>query len=58
MKHYTVSHAYDAIALVADANHGAWRANFYKCGDDTSHPHWAAWSPLKKVNNPAQRAGH
>ena len=24
----------------------AWRGNFYKCGDETSHPHWAAWSPI------------
>lgn len=23
-----------------------WRANFYKCADDTSHPHWAMWSPI------------
>jgi len=23
-----------------------WRANFYKCGDATSHPHWASWAPL------------
>ncbi len=23
-----------------------WRANFYKCGDRTSHPHWAMWSPV------------
>lgn len=23
-----------------------WRANFYKCGDDTSHPHWLTWSPV------------
>ena len=23
-----------------------WRGNFYKCGDDTSHPHWAAWAPI------------
>lgn len=21
-----------------------WRANFYKCGDHTSHPHWLTWS--------------
>jgi len=27
-----------------------WRANFYKCADDTSHPHWLTWSP---VENPA-----
>jgi len=24
----------------------AWRANFYKCGDKTSHPHWASWAPI------------
>jgi len=23
-----------------------WRANFYKCGDNTSHPHWLTWSPV------------
>ena len=23
-----------------------WRANFYKCGDRTSHPHWARWAPI------------
>ena len=23
-----------------------WRGNFYKCGDDTSHPHWGAWAPV------------
>ena len=23
-----------------------WRANFYKCGDRTSHPHWGSWSPV------------
>lgn len=23
-----------------------WRANFYKCADDTSHPHWLSWSPV------------
>ncbi len=22
-----------------------WLVNFYKCGDDTSHPHWLTWSP-------------
>jgi hypothetical protein len=27
-----------------------WRANFYKCGDETSHPHWAAWSPVRALN--------
>ncbi|MEN6386139.1 MAG: carbohydrate-binding family 9-like protein, partial [Phycisphaerales bacterium] len=26
-----------------------WRANFYKCADQTSHPHWLTWA---KVNKP------
>ena len=25
-----------------------WRGNFYKCGDETSHPHWAMWSPVRE----------
>jgi hypothetical protein len=24
----------------------SWKANLYKCGDLTSHPHWLAWSPV------------
>jgi hypothetical protein len=27
-----------------------WRANFYKCGDKTSHPHWASWAPVDELN--------
>ena len=27
-----------------------WRGNFYKCGDETSHPHWASWSPVSELN--------
>lgn len=23
-----------------------WRANFYKCADRTSHPHWGSWAPV------------
>ena len=25
----------------------SWRANFYKCGDNTSHPHWLTWSKVE-----------
>ncbi|MEN8127206.1 MAG: carbohydrate-binding family 9-like protein [Planctomycetota bacterium] len=25
-----------------------WRANFYKCADDSSHPHWLAWSLINR----------
>jgi hypothetical protein len=28
----------------------SWRANLYKCGDRTSHPHWASWAPLDERN--------
>eukprot|EP00831_Metopus_contortus_P012700 TRINITY_DN15111_c0_g1_i2.p1 TRINITY_DN15111_c0_g1~~TRINITY_DN15111_c0_g1_i2.p1 ORF type:complete len:237 (-),score=24.92 TRINITY_DN15111_c0_g1_i2:244-954(-) len=27
-----------------------WRANFYKCGDKTSHPHWLSWRPVSTLN--------
>ena len=27
-----------------------WRANAYKCGDLTSHPHWASWAALDARN--------
>jgi hypothetical protein len=27
-----------------------WRANFYKCGNETSHPHWVSWAPLSERN--------
>lgn len=27
-----------------------WRANFYKCGDETSHPHWGTWAPITALN--------
>jgi hypothetical protein len=23
-----------------------WRGNFYKCADESSHPHWASWAPV------------
>jgi len=28
-----------------------WRANFYKCGSETSRPHWASWSPIREGNS-------
>lgn len=27
-----------------------WMANFQKCGDETSHPHWISWKPLPELN--------
>src|SRR4051812_22438984 len=23
-----------------------WRGNFFKCADESSHPHWASWAPI------------
>jgi len=28
-----------------------WRANAFKCGDQTSHPHWASWAPIGDALN-------
>jgi hypothetical protein len=30
----------------APSPHARWRANFYKCADQSSHPHWLTWSPV------------
>jgi hypothetical protein len=27
-----------------------WRGNFYKCADESSHPHWASWAPVDEFN--------
>lgn len=31
---------------LGDPHGQTWRANFYKCADNSSHPHWASWSPI------------
>ena len=28
----------------------SWRANFYKCADNCSHPHGASWQPVYELN--------
>jgi hypothetical protein len=33
------------VAAPPDAG-TVWRCNFYKCADQTSHPHWGAWAPV------------
>jgi hypothetical protein len=30
---------------------GRWRGNFFKCADESSHPHWASWSPIGEELN-------
>ena len=34
------------VGAIGDVRGQIWRGNFYKCGDHTSHPHWASWSPI------------
>jgi len=34
------------LGPLGDISAQEWRANFYKCAEDNSHPHWAAWSPI------------
>jgi len=29
----------------------SWRGNAFKCGDQTSHPHWASWAPIGDALN-------
>jgi hypothetical protein len=38
------------VGPVSPVSGRAWRANLYKCGDDTSHPHWAAWAAVDELN--------
>jgi hypothetical protein len=35
---------------LGEARGQRWRGNFYKCGDDGSHPHWASWAPVDVFN--------
>ena len=32
--------------VVRPAPGAVWCANFYKCADRTSHPHWLTWAPI------------
>lgn len=38
------------FGALGDLRGRTWRANFYKCGDRTSHPHWASWSPVDRLD--------
>ncbi len=34
------------FGIAAPGPGATWRANFYKCADHTSHPHWGSWAPV------------
>jgi hypothetical protein len=36
--------------MLRNISRQTWRANFYKCANETSHPHWSSWAPVKELN--------
>ena len=34
------------LGRVGDIPGQMWRGNFYKCADESSHPHWGSWMPV------------
>lgn len=38
------------VGLIGSVAGQTWRGNFFKCAEENSHPHWAAWSPVDEFN--------
>ena len=38
------------VGPLGEVSGQAWRGNFFKCAEENSHPHWAAWSPVDEFN--------
>lgn len=38
------------VGPIGDLAGQRWRANFNKCADECSHPHWATWNPVSELN--------
>src|SRR5690606_14661144 len=38
------------VGAIGNVRGQTWRGNFFKCAEDNSHPHWAAWSPVDEFN--------
>jgi hypothetical protein len=39
------------VGPLGDPRGQQWRANFNKCADESSHPHWAAWASIGEELN-------
>ena len=39
------------VGAIPDVTGQSWRGNLFKCGDQTSHPHWASWAPIGEELN-------
>lgn len=46
---YDIFEAY--LGDLGDLPGQTWRANFYKCAENNSHPHWASWALIEKELN-------
>jgi hypothetical protein len=38
------------IGWIGPLSGQTWRGNFFKCAEEVSHPHWAAWSEVDEFN--------
>jgi len=38
------------VGQIGNPSGQRWLGNLYKCADNTSHPHWASWSPVDELN--------
>lgn len=39
------------VGKIGDLSGRRWRANFQKCGNESSHPHWATWCDIGPAKN-------
>jgi hypothetical protein len=44
---YTVFESY--LRPLGEVGGQTWKANFYKCAENNSHPHWASWAHIGEV---------
>lgn len=45
-----ISGIYERTVTKESMSGRIWTANFQKCADETSHPHWVSWMPLPELN--------
>jgi hypothetical protein len=39
------------VGAIGEIGGQIWRGNLFKCGDQSSHPHWASWAPIGEELN-------
>jgi hypothetical protein len=39
------------VGPLGDPRSRQWRGNFFKCADESSHPHWASWNAIGEELN-------